>query len=67
MGKFWHVANHELYLPKFSSPIFKDTLKMYLAYKLTVAYSPNLPLPKAFTCVAYQNYPRQIFPMYGTL
>ena len=29
------------YSPKFSSPVFTDTLKMYLAITLTVAYSPN--------------------------
>ena len=31
------------YSPKFSSPISTDKLKMYLAYALNVAYSPNFP------------------------
>ena len=35
MGKFWCRKNWQIqilsYLPKFSSPIFTDTLKMYLA------------------------------------
>ena len=42
---------------KISSPIFTDTLKMYLAYALTVAYSPSFSSPIAFTCVAYKNLP----------
>ena len=37
------------YLPKLSSLIFTDKLKMYLAYALTVAYSPNVSLLIAFT------------------
>ena len=40
MGNIWQgkkLANHEL----FALPIFTDTLKMYLAYTLTVAYLPN--------------------------
>ena len=33
------LVNHELFA-KISSPIFTDTLKMYMAYALTVAYLP---------------------------
>ena len=43
--------------PKFSSPIFTDTPKLYLAYALTVAYSPNFSLPIAFICMACQIFP----------
>ena len=52
-GKFWQIVS---YSPKFSSPIFTGTLKMYLAYALTVAYLPNFSLPIAFTCMAHQNF-----------
>ena len=45
------------YSPKLSSPIFTDTPKMYLAYALTVAYSPNFSLPIAFTCTVRQTFP----------
>ena len=55
------------YSPKFSLPIFTDAWKMYMAYALTVAYSPNFSLPIAFTCMVCQNFPCQIFPMYGML
>ena len=44
MGKIGEFGNRE-YSPKFSSLIFTDTLKMYLAYALIVAYSPNFCLP----------------------
>ena len=37
-GQIWCIM---IYSPKFSPPIFTDTLKTYLAYALTVAYSPN--------------------------
>ena len=30
---------------------------MYLAYALTVTYSPNLSLPIALTCMVCQNFP----------
>ena len=43
------LANHEL----FSSPIFTDTPKMYLAFALTLVYSPNFSLPMALTCMVY--------------
>ena len=43
--KNWRIMS---YLPKFSSPIFTDTLKMYLAYALTVAYSQIFPHPNSF-------------------
>ena len=32
-------------------------MKMYLAYALTVAYSPNFSSPIAFTCMVRQNFP----------
>ena len=54
-GKNWWIMS---YLPKFSSSIFTDTLKMYLAYALTVAYLPKFSLPIAFTCTVCQK----IFP-----
>ena len=51
-GEFWQEKNWQIlsYSPKFSSPIFTDTLKIYLAYALTVVYSPKFSLPIAFTC-----------------
>ena len=69
MEKFWWRENWRImsYLPKFSSPIFTDTLKMYLAYALTVAYLPNFSSPIAFTCMVRQNIPQPNFPLYGTL
>ena len=60
--RIWWIMS---YLLKFSSPIFTDTPKMYLAYAPTVAYSPNFSLPIAFTCMVWQNFPRQIFLMYS--
>ena len=36
-----------------------------MAYAPTVTYSTNFSLPIAFTCMVCQNFPRQIFPMYG--
>ena len=52
------LANYELFdSPKFFSPIFTDTPKMYMAYALTVAYSPNFSSPIAFTCMVHQNFP----------
>ena len=42
--------------PKFSSPIFIDTPKMYLSYAVTVAYSPNFSLSIAFTCTVHQIF-----------
>ena len=63
MGENWQIMS---YSPKFSSPIFTDRLKMYLAYALTIAYLPKFSSPIAFTCTVRQNFPGQIFPMYGT-
>ena len=57
-GKFGGIAS---YSPKISSPIFIDTLKMYLAYALTLTYSPNFSSPIAFTDMV-----RQKFPVYGS-
>ena len=37
--KLMNLANCEL----FAKTFLTDTLKMYLAYALTVAYSPNFP------------------------
>ena len=42
-GENWWIWQIVSCSPKFSSPIFTDTPKMYLAYALTVAYSPNFP------------------------
>ena len=50
------------YLPKFSLPIFTYTVKMYLAYALTLASSPKFSLPTAFPCMVRQN-----FPVYSTI
>ena len=63
MGNNWRIWQIVSYLPKFSSPIFTDTPKMYLAYKLTVAYSPNFSLPIAFTCVVCpaKNFPCVVY------
>ena len=66
-GNIWHrknwqnLANYELFTKIFLTNI----QKMYLAYALTVAYSPNFSSPIAFTCMVHQNPPRQIFPMYS--
>ena len=46
--------------PKFPSTMVVDTPKMYMAYALTIAYSPNFSLPIAFICIICQN-----FPVYG--
>ena len=54
-GKLVNLMNRELFA-KFSSPIFTDTLKIYLAYALILAYSPNFSLPIAFTCTICQNF-----------
>ena len=43
--------------PKFSLPRFADTWKPYMAYALTVAYSPNFSLPIDFTYMVRQNFP----------
>ena len=37
-GKIWWIWQIVSYSSKFSSPIFTDTPKMYLAYALSVAY-----------------------------
>ena len=50
-----NLVNCQLFA-KFSSPIFTDTLKMYLTYALTVAYWPDFSLPIAFTCMVRQNF-----------
>ena len=56
-GQIWQIVS-----PKFSSQYSQiHAQKMYMAYALTVAYSPNL----AFTCMVCQNIPHQIFPVYG--
>ena len=60
--QIWQIVNYSL---KFSSPILTDTLKIYLAYALTVAYLSNFSLPMAFTCMACQK--RYNFPVYGIL
>ena len=58
-GKLAYLANHELFA-KIFSPIFTDTLKMYLASALTVAYLPNfsspIALPVWFTNISPAKY-----------
>ena len=62
----WQIWQIMSYPPQFSSPIFTDTPKMYLAYELTVAYSPNFPCQQAFLPVWFaKNFPHQIFSMYS--
>ena len=56
LSKWWLVltiANHCGHIPA----IFTDTRKIYMAYALTVAYSPNFSSPIAFTCMVHQNFP----------
>ena len=57
VGGNWRIWWIVSYSPKFSWPIFTDTSKMYLAYALTVAYSPNFSSPIPFTCTVCQNFP----------
>ena len=52
------------YLPKFSSPIFTDTPKMYLAYTLTTLFAKFF-LANSFYLYGLPN--RQIFPVYSNL
>ena len=49
--KLTNFENHVLLVKKFSSPIFTDTPKMYLAYALTVTYLPNSSSPIALICM----------------
>ena len=53
-----NLVNHKLFT-KCSSPIFTDTLKMYLAYALTVYYyyslSAKFSSPVAFTCMVHDH------------
>ena len=51
--KLVNLVNRELLAKIFLSNIHK----MYLAYALTVAYSPNFSSPIAFTCMVRQNFP----------
>ena len=64
--KNWRIWQIVSYSPKFSSPIFTDTPKMYLAYTLTVAYLPKFSSPIAFTCAVCQNFllPNIVLKMY---
>ena len=63
-GKTWRIWQIMSYLLKFSSSVFTDTPKIYLAYVLTVAFLPKfLLLPVWFA----KLFPCQIFPMYGRL
>ena len=50
------LANRELFAKIFLTNTHRYT-KMYLAYALTVAYSPNFSLPIAFTYMVCQNLP----------
>ena len=43
-------------LPKFSLPLFTDTLKMYVAYALTVTYSAIFSLPIPLTYMVHQKF-----------
>ena len=54
ISEIWQIMS---YFPKFSLPIFTYTVKMYLAYALTLASSPKFSLPIAFTCMVRQNFP----------
>ena len=54
--KLLNFANCEPFT-KISSPIFTDTLKMYLAYARTVTYLPHFSTPIAFTCMVRQTFP----------
>ena len=49
-GKNWPIWQIMSHSPKFSSPIFTDTWKTYIAYALTVDYSLNFFLAKYFPC-----------------
>ena len=53
MGNFGREKNWRIMS---CSPIFTNTPKMYLAYAVTVAYSPNFSSPNAFTCMVRQNF-----------
>ena len=50
------LANRELFTKIFLASIHRHT-EMYLAYALTVAYSPNFSSPIAFTCMVHKNFP----------
>ena len=56
-GKGWRIWRIMSHLPKFSLPIFTDTLKRYLAYAITVTYSPIFSSPIPLTCMIHQNFP----------
>ena len=58
--KHWRIVSN---LPKFLT----DTLKMYLAYTLTVAYSPNFSSPIILPLWFTKIFPCQILPVYGIL
>ena len=55
-GKNWWIWQIVSYSPKFSPPIFTDTLKMYLAYALTVTHSPNF-LSNSFYLYCLPKFP----------
>ena len=40
----------------FAKIFLTGALKMYLAYALTVSYSPNFSSPIAFTCMVCQKF-----------
>ena len=53
-----NLANLELFAKIFLTNInFTDTWKTYMAYALTVAYSPYFSSPIAFACMVHQNFP----------
>ena len=51
-------ANHEPFIHRY--------METYMAYALTVAYSPNFSSPIAFTCMVCQISPTKYFPWYLT-
>ena len=64
--KNWQIWRIMSYPPKFSSPIFTDTPKMPYGICTDCSLFANFSSPIAFTCTVHQNFPRQIFPVYGT-
>ena len=62
VGKNWRIWQIMSYSPKFSSLIFTDTWKTYMAYALTVAYLPNFSSPIAYTYMLFQNFPHHMWP-----
>ena len=66
-GKNWQIWQIVSYPQKFSSSTFTDTatIKMHLAYVLTVAYSPNFFLTNSFYSYGSPKFPPP--KLYGML